>query len=233
MKQKQHNGCVWRVVPGREQAYCHLFESNCDACLFNRRNKGLSLRREARARWPEHYYLSREHLWVAPSADGRLLAGIDQFLAEALFHVRCIIQPGINSRIKAGAMTIWVIDIFGTLSLRSPVTGQVVTTNPAIGERPSLIRDYPYGLGWLMEIVPEGNWRENLLESAAAEAFLHQCKGVLKDKILSHSPQQEARPRLTDGGNLSLVDIMQTMPETYLQLLGETLEESKSLMKKY
>ena len=222
MKSKQ---CLWCGVPKRETAYCHLFDHQCKNCLFSRQSKAP----EETSLWaltlPDKYFLSRQHLWIAPGSDGRLLVGIDDFVAEALFHVRSIIQPGIQSRVKAGAMIVWIIDLFGTLSLRSPVTGTIVACNDELGEHPELVRNAPYGAGWLFELYPEGQWQEPLLTSSEGKQWIARAKHQLKDRIVRVHGSKTSETLLTDGGNLSLPYIIETMPKVYLQLLAETMAE--------
>jgi glycine cleavage system H protein len=236
MKGQTNNRCIWEGIPGKEKAYCHLFNAKCEICPFNQ-GSGAIIGMDGNSHvLPEKYLLSREHLWVAPSADERLLVGLDSFLAHSLFHVRGIVQPALRSHISVGKSCVWVIDLLGTISLRAPISGTVIACNHKLVIHPSWAKENPYGGGWLFEVEPEGNWRSELMNAENGQVFISRSQNMLKDKMVNAPTGGADSPRLTDqravdGGILYFEKIMESNPKAYLQNLLETLEESRWLSK--
>ena len=219
--------CAWQGHPNRERAYCYLFNSKCDWCPFNPDSKSGFAPDTGFDFLPERYWLSREHLWVAPSVNERVLVGLDGFWALSLYHVRGVVQPRPNSPVIAGKSCAWLIDIFGTLRLQAPVSGTVVLCNPDLLSRPSLVKTSPYGCGWLFEVEPEENWKNELMDSKQGARFLRRSYDLLKDKLVAcHSPKSRPRP-VADGGTLRLDEIAGSNPKFYVQALLDSLKQCR------
>jgi glycine cleavage system H protein len=55
----------------------------------------------------------------------------------------------------------------------SPVSGEVIATNEALGATPELINQAPYGDGWLMKIRPSDKAEiSKLLDAAGYQAVV-------------------------------------------------------------
>lgn len=231
MNGQTKNRCLWESIGGREKAYCHLFNAVCEICPFNQGCRAILGMDGNSHAMPKKYLLSREHLWVAPSADERLLVGLDSFLAHSLFHVRSIVQPSLRSHLATGKSCVWLVDLLGTISLRAPIGGTVVNCNRELVIHPSWVKENPYGYGWLFEVEPQGNWKNELMNAETGNAFIDRSQNILKDKMINaNSPRSTAR-HAVDGGVLYLDEIIASHPKTYLQNLLETLEESRQLSK--
>jgi glycine cleavage system H protein len=228
-------------MPEREKAYCHLFNAVCEICPFNPGGGAIFGMEGKSHALPEKYLLSREHLWVAPAANGHVLVGMDRFLARSLFHVRGIVQPAPLSHLSVGKSCVWVIDLIGTISLRAPISGMVITCNHELVIHPSLVKENPYGGGWLFEVKPEGNWQSELMDAEKGNIFISRSQNMLKDKMVSapygrlpmgaaDSPRP-ADQHAVDGGTLYLEKIVESNSQAYLQTLLETLGESRQLSK--
>ncbi len=223
MARHNRHGCIWESIYGRPNEYCRLFGFDCARCEFYS-NQCRNGQEKARSfELPASYWLSREHLWIAPGPDRTGLVGIDHFLSESLRHVRSIIRPCPNTRLQAGKHCVWLFDILGTISLRAPVGGVVVRSNWDLVRQPILILTHPYGLGWLLEVRMDGFWQEGLLKGAKANAFIQRSRDMLQDKVVSVQAKSATGMVATDGGRLALDSILRTMPDTYLRFLAETI----------
>jgi glycine cleavage system H protein len=55
----------------------------------------------------------------------------------------------------------------------SPVTGEVLATNPALDSTPELVNSDPYEAGWLFEVsVSDATQVDGLMDAAAYQAGL-------------------------------------------------------------
>lgn len=218
MKEQKQTQCMWYSDPARRRAYCHLFGADCAVCQFN-----AAARHTAKA-LPQHYRLSREHIWLAPAArKGTVLAGIDSFLAHVLYHARSVVLSKPKTHLEKGKMCAWIIDLVGIVPLRSPISGSVIANNQRLAEQPGLLTEAPYGAGWLFEIEAAPGWQDGLLEHDTATAFVEQSHSALKDRALAAGGSGLAATVTPDGGVVNVRELVQRDEHAYLQLVLDTL----------
>jgi glycine cleavage system H protein len=121
---------------------------------------------------PEDLRYSPEHEWVRVSgAIARV--GITDFAQDSLGDVVFVQLPDVGLDAVAGAS---VSEIESTKSVSDvfvPVSGVVATVNDALGERPELVNQDPYGSGWMFEIeMTEPGELDGLLDAAAYRALV-------------------------------------------------------------
>jgi glycine cleavage system H protein len=98
---------------------------------------------------------SAEHEWVAADGAGPVGIGISAVAADALGDIVYVDLPEVGSAVTAGETCGEVESTKSVSDLYSPVTGEVVETNPAVVEDPALINSDPYGAGWLFKVAAE------------------------------------------------------------------------------
>ncbi len=117
-------------------------------------------------------YLS-SHEWVRVEADGTLTVGISDHAQSALGDLVFVETPDVGRQLKAGEAFAVVESVKAASDVYSPVSGEVLAVNEALGATPELINQAPYSEGWLMKIRP-GDAAEvsTLLDAAAYQAVV-------------------------------------------------------------
>lgn len=117
-------------------------------------------------------YLS-SHEWARVEADGTLTVGISDHAQSALGDLVFVETPEVGRKLKAGEAFAVVESVKAASDVYSPVSGEVLAVNEALGATPELINQAPYGEGWLMKIRP-GDAAEvgKLLDAAAYKAVV-------------------------------------------------------------
>ncbi len=117
-------------------------------------------------------YLS-SHEWVRVEADGTLTVGISDHAQSALGDLVFVETPDVGRQLKAGEAFAVVESVKAASDVYSPVSGEVLAVNDALGATPELINQSPYSEGWLMKIRP-GDAAEvsTLLDAAAYQAVV-------------------------------------------------------------
>ncbi len=103
----------------------------------------------------ESVRFDEKHLWVRDEGD-EIVVGISQYLADQIGEITDIELPDEGSAIFRG-------DSFGTIEhsnevveeLVAPLNGEVLHINEDLLENPDLLREDPYGDGWLLIVNPE------------------------------------------------------------------------------
>lgn len=101
---------------------------------------------------PAELRYTSEHEWARDNGDGTITVGITDFAQDALGDVTFVELPA-NGRKLAANETFGVVESVKTFSdLFSPLAGEVVETNAALVEDPSVLNVDPYGAGWMLKI---------------------------------------------------------------------------------
>ncbi len=117
-------------------------------------------------------YLS-SHEWVRVEADGTLTVGISDHAQSALGDLVFVETPDVGRQLKAGEAFAVVESVKAASDVYSPVSGEVLAVNEALGATPELINQSPYSEGWLMKIRPgDASEVSTLLDAAAYQAVV-------------------------------------------------------------
>lgn len=116
-------------------------------------------------KFPEHLRYTKSHEWFDP-ATGRV--GITDHAQHELGDVVYLdFAIEVGESVKAGA-TLGTVESVKTVSdLYSPVSGKLVACNQSIQDKPELVNQEPYGLGWLFQFDKQVQAPADLLTADA------------------------------------------------------------------
>lgn len=113
------------------------------------------------------------HEWTRVEADGTLTVGISDHAQSALGDLVFVETPEVGRKLKTGEAFAVVESVKAASDVYSPVSGEVIAVNEALGATPELINQAPYGDGWLMKIRPSDKAEiGKLLDAAAYQAVV-------------------------------------------------------------
>jgi glycine cleavage system H protein len=154
--------CVWMSAGQVAYKLCDR-EFRCEECPLDACFRGQGNLAETRAaapplpavesEFPDDRRYDTGHTWAGVMSENRIRIGLDSFAARLLRHVSGIVLPPPGGRVEHGHVGCWVTDEDVTLSLKSPVSGTVVRSNPRLRGSPALAAESPYAEGWLLEVA--------------------------------------------------------------------------------
>ncbi|HMB44820.1 MAG TPA: glycine cleavage system protein H [Candidatus Methanoperedens sp.] len=110
---------------------------------------------------PEELYYTKDHTWARIEDNGTVTVGLDAYGAKAAGNIEFIDLPLEDDEFEAG-------EAFGSLesakwvgSLLMPVAGTILEVNENIEDDLELLKEDPYGEGWLIKLKP-GNLKDDL-----------------------------------------------------------------------
>lgn len=128
--------------------------------------------------YPSEYRYTEEHEWVHDRGDGTCALGITEFAQEELGEVVYVDLPEVGTRFDAGDEIGSVESVKAVAEIYTPLTGEVVEVNEAVGEDPELLNENPHEKGWLIRLrfdSPEE--LAALMDADAYRAYLEKGEG--------------------------------------------------------
>lgn len=113
---------------------------------------------------PNDRLFTKEHEWVKIEGDLAII-GISDHAQHSLGDVVYIELPKIGSLIEAGKAIGVVESVKAVSDIYAPITGVITAFNDDVIERPELINQDPYEMGWLLKVTITKDNRENLLDA--------------------------------------------------------------------
>jgi glycine cleavage system H protein len=97
---------------------------------------------------------SPEHMWAVVTPDGNIRVGLSDYAQKHLRSITALSVEPVGRSVEKdecfGFAETWMF----RFDLRAPVSGKIARLNVALQEKPSLINEDPYGVGWVAEIKP-------------------------------------------------------------------------------
>jgi len=120
---------------------------------------------------------STDHLWV--SRDGaQFLIGFAPYIAHQIGDVQSYTLPDVGTQIVRGEVVTEIEAAKTLCEVAAPVTGVIVSVNPALRDNPSVIVDHPYET-WILQLADvNAADLEQLLSQTEYEKYLQSGKVV-------------------------------------------------------
>jgi glycine cleavage system H protein len=97
---------------------------------------------------------TKSHEWVRTLEDGSLEIGITDYAQQALGDLVFVEVPEAGRSVAAGDPLAVVESVKAASDVYSPLAGEVLAGNEALGRQPELVNQEPYGEGWIARIRP-------------------------------------------------------------------------------
>ncbi|MCL6704960.1 glycine cleavage system protein GcvH [Pseudomonas sp. T1.Ur] len=122
---------------------------------------------------PAELRFAESHEWARLEADGTVTVGISDHAQEALGDVVFVELPEIGKVFVAGDTAGVVESVKAASDIYSPVAGEVVEVNEALGSEPEALNDTPYA-SWIFKVKPSNAEADlaNLLDATGYKAAI-------------------------------------------------------------
>ncbi|TVP84180.1 MAG: glycine cleavage system protein GcvH [Thioalkalivibrio sp.] len=100
-------------------------------------------------------YNIENNVWVRKESDGTATVGLTSYACSLAGTIVSYTPKKPGKTVKQDKSCATVESGKWVGPAKTPVTGEVVSTNEAVAAKPGLINDDPYGEGWLVKIQPE------------------------------------------------------------------------------
>lgn len=102
---------------------------------------------------PDLHYLIEHQVWARPHADGTATVGITALGIRLAGEIYMCRPQRVGTQVAQGR-SIAVVELAKSIiSVKTPVTGEVVAINERLEDHPELVHRDPYGAGWLARVA--------------------------------------------------------------------------------
>lgn len=158
---------------------------------------------------PDYLSYHPGHGWAAKEARQVVRIGLDDFAARLLGQIDQIELPARGRWLRQGEKGWTLTRGSHRFEMLSPIEGEVVDVNLQVANNPSMLREDPYGAGWLVAVhAPAGEANmKNLLRGRLAQRWMEESVATLYSRM-----DGGCEVHLQDGGR-AVPDILAQVPE--------------------
>lgn len=137
------------------------------------------------------------HTWVEPRRGGSLRVGVDEIAQRILPSATAVELPRPGMAVHRGDPIAVVRAGRRAVRIGAPVDGTVAAVNRRVRGNPALVKEQPYGDGWLFALTPADDGWRGLPAGLDADAFL-----LSERRRLARFLEDELGLAAADGGHL-------------------------------
>jgi glycine cleavage system H protein len=167
---------------------------------------------------PETVSYHPGHSWLVRERKNVVRVGVDEFAAALVGTVDHIEAPKPGTWIRQGQKVLSFFRDGQKTEMVSPTEGEVMAVNTEVLANPALLREDPYGKGWLVAVhVPdEENTTRNLIPKGLVREWMREAV----ERLYSRQPAL-AGAVAADGGRPS-TDLLAALPDVdWAEVTGE------------
>lgn len=116
--------------------------------------------------YPTDLKYTKDHEWVRMTG-GEAVVGITDFAQGQLGDVVFVELPAVGRRLKHGEVFGTIESVKAVSELFSPVSGEVIAVNDALGAHPEAVNTKPHET-WMIKVRPRAPHEADALLDAAA-----------------------------------------------------------------
>ena len=122
---------------------------------------------------PTELRYAKTHEWARLEDDGTVVVGISDHAQSALGDLVFVEVPEAGTEVASGDACAIVESVKAASDVYSPIAGEIIAANEALGDAPEMINQDPYGDGWIMRMKPaDAGEIGEMMDAEAYEAFL-------------------------------------------------------------
>jgi glycine cleavage system H protein len=126
----------------------------------------------AEASYPDDLLYHSDHDWARVQGDDATF-GITWFAQDALGEVVFFQPPEAGSTVTQGQPYAEIESVKAVSDVFAPLSGEVVSVNEALSDRPETVNDDPYGEGWLVKVkLSDPSETDSLMSASDYQASL-------------------------------------------------------------
>ncbi len=112
---------------------------------------------------PGDLLYTNEHEWLRREDDGNVTIGVTDHAQAALGDLVYVELPEVGQDVESGGDMAVVESVKAASDVYAPIDGTVTAVNEELADDPEKINADPYGDGWIVKLMPNGDIDEGAL----------------------------------------------------------------------
>jgi glycine cleavage system H protein len=126
--------------------------------------------------YPTNYRYTKEHEWIEAKGDAATI-GITDYAQHELGDVVFVELPAAGTKLASGKTFGSIESVKAVSEIYAPASGEVVSANSDLQNKPETINNDPHGAGWLVKVkLANPAELSGLMDAAAYEAYIEEKK---------------------------------------------------------
>jgi glycine cleavage system H protein len=125
--------------------------------------------------YPDNFRYTKEHEWVRMDGDSATI-GITDHAQQELGDIVYVDLPKPGTRVEQGKTMGTVESVKAVSEIYSPVTGEIVETNPILTDAPEKVNEDPHGEAWLVKVRLSATPPAELMSAAEYQSYIGEEK---------------------------------------------------------
>jgi glycine cleavage system H protein len=101
---------------------------------------------------PKEYKYTQEHEWICPESGSAGKIGLTKYAENQLGDIVFLDLPAPGTKVQQFEKMGEIESVKAVTDLFSPASGKVVEINTEAVDKPELVNEDPYGVGWLVKL---------------------------------------------------------------------------------
>lgn len=119
---------------------------------------------------------TKEHEWIKIK-NGLAIIGISDFAQEQLGDIVSIELPKAGGVFRQGQTMAIIDSVKASSDIYAPISGEIAEVNEELIEKPEMINQSPYDLGWIAKIKPSSIEEfESLMTKEKYDRYIGEIK---------------------------------------------------------
>ena len=119
---------------------------------------------------------TKEHEWIKIK-NGLAIVGISDFAQEQLGDIVSIELPKAGGVFRQGQTMAIIDSVKASSDIYAPISGEIAEVNEELIEKPEMINQSPYDLGWIAKIKPSSIEEfESLMTKEKYDRYIGEIK---------------------------------------------------------
>ena len=156
-------------------------------------------------RYPQGIFFAKSHTWLNLFPTGVVRLGIDDFVSRLMQNPKLQFLKAEGDSVKRGEPLLQLTDGTHTLTVRSPLNGNVLRVNGELPEHPEQMREALFSNGWAFSIKPESVREvQSLFIGEETQSWIRGELARLRDFLAGAGPAVQTAPNFLQDGGISV-----------------------------
>jgi glycine cleavage system H protein len=154
-------------------------------------------------RMPSGIFFAPSHTWLNLFPSGNVRIGVDDFVLRMMENPQIVLLKKSGTHTKKGEPLFQMKEDSRTLTVRSPIEGEIVELNDSVQDHPEVMKEMLFSDGWAYTVKPSQlSELTRLFLGEGTRVWIQQELGRLRDFIAGTSQNRSLVPALLQDGGI-------------------------------